>query len=88
MKAIKHKLSAVETSKRTVERMLGIPYQEFEQLDIDEQHKLIEAKSGKKLTPDKTKYMDCVPVDQVKIYSDSTQNGDKPKSILKTIFGK
>lgn len=88
LKAIKHKLSAVETSKRTVERMLGIPYQEFEQLDIDEQHKLIEAKSGKKLTPDKTKYMDCVPVDQVKIYSDSTQNGDKPKSILKTIFGK
>lgn len=88
LKVIQYRPSAVETAKRTVERILGIPYHEFEQLDIDEQHRMIEAKSGKKLTPDQTKYMDCVPVDQIKINPDDGQAGNKPKSILKTIFKK
>lgn len=92
LKAIKHRPSATETAKRTVERMIGMPYEEFDALDLDEQHRIIEEKSGKKMIPDKTKYMDCVPVDRVEIIpSDEPSNekkDNKPRQFFKTIFKK
>ncbi len=36
------KLSGAELAKKELEKELGIPYSEFEMLDLDEQHKLIE----------------------------------------------
>lgn len=57
------KLSGAELAKKELEKELGIPYSEFEMLDLDEQHKLIEKKTGKKIKPDHRLYIDGIPMD-------------------------
>lgn len=49
--------------KQQIEKELGISYSDFEKLDLDEQHKLIELKSGKELKPDYRLYIDGMPMD-------------------------
>ena len=41
--AITYKKTALEKSKDFLEKELGIPYQEFDKLDCDEQHKILQA---------------------------------------------
>lgn len=57
------KLSGAELAKKELEKELGIPYSEFEMLDLDEQHKLIEEKTGKKIKFDNRLYIDGIPMD-------------------------
>ena len=61
---ITYQMSGPERAKREIERKLGIPYSEFEQLDFDEQHKLIEQKTGKKFKYDYRLYIDGIPIDE------------------------
>ncbi len=61
---ITYQMSGPERAKREIERKLGIPYSEFEQLDFDEQHKLIEQKTGKKFKYDYRLYIDGMPMDE------------------------
>ena len=49
--------------KQQIEIELGISYSDFEKLDLDEQHKLIELKNGKELKPDYRLYIDGMPMD-------------------------
>lgn len=42
--AITYKKTAVEIAKELIEQDLGIPYEEFDKLDIDEQHKLLQSR--------------------------------------------
>lgn len=57
------KLSGAELAKKQLEKELGIPYSEFEMLDLNKQHKLIENKTGKKLKADHRLYIDGIPMD-------------------------
>ncbi len=86
-------MSAVEIAKREIERKLGIPYEEYEKLDIDEQHKLIEQKTGKKFKYDTRLYIDGIPIDEDHIITreqidrkidEVVESG--PKRLLKRIF--
>lgn len=52
-----------DTVKQQIEKELGISYSDFEKLDLDEQHKLIEQKNGKELKPDYRLYIDGMPMD-------------------------
>lgn len=61
---ITYQMSGYERAKREIERKLGIPYSEFEQLDFDEQQKLIEQKTGKKFKYDCRLYIDGIPMDE------------------------
>lgn len=56
-------LSGAELTKKQLEKELGIPYSEFEMLDLDEQHKLIESKTGKEIGYDCRLYIDAIPMD-------------------------
>ena len=49
LSGITYQMSGPELAKRQIDRKLGIPYEEYEKLDIEEQHKLIEQKTGKKV---------------------------------------
>ena len=93
LQGITYKMSAVEIAKREIERKLGIPYEEYEQLDTDEQHKLIEQKTGKKFKYDTRLYIDGVPIDEDHIITreqidrkieEIFESG--PKRLLKRIF--
>ena len=42
-------MSGIEHAKRYIEKKLGLSYYDFEQLDIDEQNKLIKEKAKEKL---------------------------------------
>ena len=56
-------MSAVEIAKKEIEKIIGIPYEEYEKLSIEEQHKLIEKKTGKKVKPDYRLHIDGIPMD-------------------------
>ena len=71
---ILYQMSGPEIAKREIERKLGIPYSEFEELDLDEQHKLIEQKTGKKFTKEQIDR----EIDMI--------TASKPKRILMKIF--
>ena len=49
LKGITHHMSGIEHAKRYIEKKLGLSYYDFEQLDIDEQNKLIKEKAKEKL---------------------------------------
>ena len=53
-----------DTVKQQIEKELGISYRNFEKLDLDEQHKLIEEKTGRKLTFDDRLHIDGIPLDE------------------------
>ena len=53
-----------DTVKQQIEKELGISYRDFEKLDLDEQHKLIEEKTGRKLTFDDQLHIDGIPLDE------------------------
>lgn len=63
LRGITYKVFGIELAKRQLERKLGISYQEYEKLDTDEQNKLIEQKTGKKVEPDYRLYIDGIPMD-------------------------
>ena len=52
-----------EVVNKEIERLLGISYSEYEKLSIEEQHKLIEEKTGKRVKPDYRLYIDGIPID-------------------------
>lgn len=90
---ILYQMSGPERAKREIERKLGISYSEFEQLDLDEQHKLIEEKTGKKLKPDYRLYIDGIPMDEDHIITREQidreldmMTASGPKRILMKIF--
>lgn len=90
---IVYQMSGPERAKREIERKLGISYDEFEQLDLDEQHKLIEQKTGEKIKPDFRLNIDEIPMDNNHIIKNEQANLDiemitasTPKRILKKIF--
>ena len=93
LKGITYEMSEIELIKRRIEKKLGIPYEEYEKLDIEEQHKLIEQKTGKKVKPDCRLYIDGIPMDEEHIIT-REQNDKKidkltesiPKRLLKRIF--
>lgn len=57
-------LSGTQLSKGYVESIIKMPYEEFENLDIEDQNKLIEEKTGRKLTFDDRLYIDGIPLDE------------------------
>lgn len=63
LRGITYKLSSSELAKRQIEIKLGIPYEEYIKLDIDERYKLIKQKTGKKVKPDYRLYVDGIPMD-------------------------
>ena len=84
-----------EYIKRLVELKLGIPYDEYEKLDIDEQHKLIEQKIGRKVSFDYKLHIDGIPIDDEHVITrqqvDKRIAGivkNKPKRRLRRLFGK
>lgn len=93
LQGITYKMSAVEIAKREIEKKSGISYEEYEKLDIDEQHKLIEQKTRKKFKYDTRLYIDGIPIDKDHIIT-REQNDRKideivesgPKKLLKRIF--
>ncbi|MBQ7141294.1 MAG: hypothetical protein IJO32_07325 [Bacilli bacterium] len=46
-----------------IKRIVGISYEEYSKLNIDEKHKLIEQKTGKKVKPDHRLNIDGIPMD-------------------------
>ena len=64
LSGILYKMSVSEIAKKNIERILEIPYSEFEKLDLDEQNRLIEGKTGKKVEPDHRLYIDGIPMDE------------------------
>ncbi len=57
-------LSENQLSKKYVESIIKMPYEEFENLDIEDQNKLIEEKTGRKLTFDDRLHIDEIPLDE------------------------
>lgn len=57
-------LSGNQLSKKYVESIIKMPYEEFENLDIEDQNKLIEEKTGRKLTFDDRLHIDGIPLDE------------------------
>lgn len=95
LSGILYKMSDPEMAKRSIEMKLGIPYSEFEKLDLHEQHRLIEEKTGKKIKPDDRLYIDEIPIDEDHIITreqvdkrldELTSSG--PRKILKRIFNR
>ena len=95
LSGILYKMSGPEMAKRSIEKKLGIPYSEFEKLDLHEQHRLIEEKTGKKIKPDYRLYIDGIPMDEDHIITreqvdkridELTLSG--PRKILKRIFNR
>ena len=90
---ITYQISGPERVKRQIERLLGISYSEFEELDYLEQQKLIEQKLGKKIKYDNRLYIDGIPMDNEHIIT--IQQIDRqidelttcgPKKILKQLL--
>lgn len=95
LSAINYEMTSSDIAKRNIERKLGIPYEEFELLDLDEQHKLIEKVTGKKLQPDYRLHIDGIPIDENHIMTREkidkrieTITEDNPKSFFKRMFKK
>ena len=90
---ITYQMSGSEKAKREIEKKLGISYSEFEQLDFDEQKKLIEQKTGKKIQYDYRLHIDGIPMDEDHIITREkidrqidTLNSSGPKKILKRLL--
>ena len=84
-----------EYIKRLVELKLGISYDEYEKLDIEEQHKLIEQKIGRKVSLDYKLHIDGIPIDDEHVITrqqvDKRIDGivkSKPKRLLRRLFGR
>lgn len=84
-----------EYIKRLVELKLSISYDEYEKLDIEEQHKLIEQKIGRKVSFDYKLHIDGIPIDDEHVITrqqvDKRIAGivkSKPKRLLRRLFGK
>ena len=65
--AIKYVPKASEIAKRNIEKVVGMSYDEFDMLDIEEQEKLIEEKTGKKITYPNDVYVDGYPISKINI---------------------
>ncbi len=65
--AIKYVPKASEIAKRNIEKAVGMSYDEFDMLDIEEQEKLIEEKTGKKITYPNDVYVDGYPISKINI---------------------
>lgn len=95
LKAINYQMTPKEIAKRYVESKLGIPYSEYEELSIEEQHKLIEEKTGKKVKPNYLLHIDGIPMDENHMYTSEKANKaiDKitestPKRVIKKVLNK
>ena len=95
LRAINHKVSSIDIIKCDIERKLGIPYCEFELLDLEEQHKLIEKISNKKMKPDLRMRINGIPIDDEHVLtSEKTEKkfneiiDGKAKSFIKRLFTK
>lgn len=88
LKGITYKMSLSELAKRQIEKKLGIPYDEYEKLDIDEQRKLTEKKTRKKIRYDVRLYIDGVPVEEEHVITKEQIDKitDLPKRLLKKIL--
>ena len=53
----------VEYAKKEIEEIVGMSYDKFEKLDIEEQRKLLKKKTGKKYKYDTRLHIDGVPVE-------------------------
>lgn len=69
----------LDNHKQAIEKIVGMPYSEFDKLDLEEQHKLLEKKNGKKFKYDTRLYIGGCPVDDVNIK-------DKAKRKIKELF--
>lgn len=63
-KKFNKELSGTQLSKGYVESIIRMPYEEFENLDIEDQNKLIEEKTGRELTFDDRLHIDGIPLDE------------------------
>ena len=61
---ITYRMSSSEITRRVIERELGISYDEFDKMDYDEQHKLIEKITGREIQIDDRRYIDGIPMDE------------------------
>ena len=57
-------LSENQLSKKYVESIIKMPDEEFENLDLEDQYKLIEENTGRKLTFDDRLHIDGIPLDE------------------------
>lgn len=80
-------------TKDIVEKELGIPYETFEKLDLDEQRRLIEQKIKRKIRPDYRLFIDGIPMDEEHIITGvqidkrlDELTEKEPKKLLKKIF--
>ena len=93
LSGILYQMSGPEMAKRNIEKTLGISYSEFEKLDLNQQHKLIEQKTGKEVKPDYRLRIDGIPIDDEHIITEEQANkridelrSSGPKKILKRLF--
>ena len=93
LSGITNQKSETIITKDIVEKKLGIPYETFEKLDLDEQHRLIEQKTKKKVKPDYRLFIDGIPIDEEHIITgiqidkriDELAERE-PKKLLKKLF--
>lgn len=64
LNVIGYKKYSGDVAKRIVSQRIGIPYEEFDQLDLDEQQRIIESVNGKKMGYDLRHYIDGIPLDR------------------------
>lgn len=95
LKVINYQMPVNEKVKKIVETKLGIPYEEYEKLDWQEQYKLIEEKTGQKVLPNYLLHLDGIPMDKDHMFTNEKANKaiDKitestPKRLLRSIFKK
>lgn len=80
--AIEYQPTGAEIAKHHVEEVVGMSYQSFDNLDIEEQRNLIEKKTGKKIVYDDKLYS---TVSMETIDDEIDKIVDKKKNILKKI---
>jgi len=84
---------AISVVKKHIEKVVGMPYDKFMALDIDEQHKIIENATGKKFKYDTRLFIDgiCFDKDHILTREETEKKLEKimfsgPQRVLKKIF--
>lgn len=79
LSALEYKPTQTEIAKCNIENIIGIPYEEFNKHDIEEQRSLIEYKTGKKTVYDDKVYS---TINNEKINNEIDRIIDKKNNIL------
>jgi len=73
-------------TKKSLEDILGIQYEEYSKLSIEKKYKLIEEKTGNKIKSDHRIYIDGIPMDKNHIITKKQITNNSPKKILRKLL--